>query len=139
LLNILYTNMSANENNLNRYVSYECNICDFITSNKKDFTRHTNSNKHKRLTNPNILNPNPQIKKEHFECKCGNIYKHATNLSRHKKNCLILNKKDDFINDVVSNNHQNLISNLLSNENIKFQKIETNDADIYIIVVSKNN
>ena len=36
---------------------YECIKCNFITSNKKDYTRHLTTAKHKMVTNDNKKNP----------------------------------------------------------------------------------
>ena len=59
-----------------------CENCDLNTCNKKDYTRHLATDKHKILTNPNkkpLENP--------LACMCGKSYKHASSLSQHKKKC----------------------------------------------------
>jgi hypothetical protein len=66
---------------------YICEVCNYITSNKKDYTKHLTTRKHKILTNPN-KNPNEKSPKI-FECECGKKYKHISSLSFHKKNCKI--------------------------------------------------
>jgi len=61
-----------------------CEKCDFNTSNKKDYTRHLLTGKHKNLTNTNkktLENP--------FVCNCGKSYKHPSSLSKHKKSCKV--------------------------------------------------
>jgi hypothetical protein len=72
--------------------NFYCEICDFITSNKRDFTRHKMTRKHKMVTKkPQIDNNFLQILI--FNCEnCGKEYKHRSGLSRHKKKCKI-NKK----------------------------------------------
>ena len=37
--------------------NYCCITCDFYTSNKKDYSRHLSTHKHKILTNTNEKNP----------------------------------------------------------------------------------
>lgn len=78
-----------------KYVSYECKNCDFITSNKKDYNRHVLTNKHKRIHDIEYDIKIPKISPTEFNCKCGKVYKHISNLSRHKRTCDFLNKKED--------------------------------------------
>ena len=69
---------------------FYCNICDFISSNKKDFERHLATDKHKMLTNVDKKTPkNPKP----FQCVCGKQYKHRQSLSIHKKKCKIINNE----------------------------------------------
>ena len=65
--------------------TFTCKICDYVTSNKKDYKKHEETIKHKTLSNPN----DPSFKKPLpvYQCKCGKIYKHAPTLSAHKKKC----------------------------------------------------
>jgi hypothetical protein len=65
--------------------TFTCEICDYLTSNKKDYKKHEETIKHKTKLNPN----ESQIKKPPpvYQCKCGKIYKHAPTLSNHKKKC----------------------------------------------------
>ena len=83
------------EINPKKYVSYECKKCDFITSNKKDYNRHVLTNKHKRIHDIEYDNKIPKIIPTEFTCKCGKVYKHMTNLSRHKRTCDFLHKKEE--------------------------------------------
>ena len=59
---------------------YECKTCDFYTVNKKDFTRHLSTRKHKRIKKGNK-------KPQKFGCECGKVYKFSSGLSKHKKIC----------------------------------------------------
>lgn len=72
--------------------NFTCNICDFFTSNKKDFKRHKLTRKHKNnCTKLEYDTKNTQC--VDFMCeKCGKQYKHKSNLSRHKKTCKIIAK-----------------------------------------------
>ena len=71
---------------------YICDSCDFICSNKKDYTRHLNTAKHKIriITNENTIKT-PQID---FACECGKKYKHAGSLWNHKRKCAYLLASD---------------------------------------------
>ena len=71
----------ANEKLPNKYT---CESCNYITDNKKDYNKHLLTAKHIRLTDTNAKSP---------ECcsyicnSCGNSYKHAPSLCKHKKKC----------------------------------------------------
>lgn len=63
-----------------------CNLCDYNTSNLKDYNKHIATRKHKMLTSDLQKSPkNPQK----YTCDCGKIYKHRQSLSKHKKMCNI--------------------------------------------------
>lgn len=77
---------------------YTCNLCDFMTSNLKDFNRHINTKKHKKKENDtNDTFKNPQ--KPQYICECGRQYKHSQNLSRHKKTCEFL--ENNLTNSII--------------------------------------
>ena len=79
-----------------------CNICDFISFNKKDYERHLATDKHKMLTNVDKKTPkNPKP----FQCECGKQYKHRQSLSVHKKKCKIIN------NEILEKTSENKIIN----------------------------
>jgi len=64
--------------------NYKCDFCDFITCNKKDFTRHLSTTKHKMIQNDTSVSPTCE---KSYVCFCGNTYKYKNNLYRHKKIC----------------------------------------------------
>ena len=74
-------------------VEYECKICDFITSNKTDFVRHTKTRKHiKRKsrgnTFPKTLEKNANgVFFNKIICKCGRNFKTRSGLWKHKRIC----------------------------------------------------
>ena len=60
-----------------------CKKCDFGCNNKKDFTRHLSTTKHKNDNNDNI-NDNSKNPSPSFVCVCGRKYKYRSGLSRHR-------------------------------------------------------
>jgi hypothetical protein len=93
--------------------SFFCNICQFKTSNKKDYKRHIDTQKHKfnqksqvenncqylgekkplesSVTNTITFENNTPNKNS---CQCGKIYKDKSGLWRHKKICKIINENE---------------------------------------------
>jgi len=65
--------------------NYECEKCNFICSKQSNFNMHLTTAKHIRLINANssLLENMPT----EYKCICGNEYKHASSLSKHKKGC----------------------------------------------------
>jgi len=81
-----YTNKSP--------MKFECNICDYNTSNKKDYAKHITTPKHIKMT---TMVTNDDNKSQPMVCTCGNTYKYRQGLSRHKKTCV------DIINTSIVN------------------------------------
>ena len=97
--------------NLHRF---SCEICDYATSNKKDWNKHTDTIKHQNLTNPNYNSP------KEYKCNCGKIYKHLSTLCAHKKKCINPSINENvFVQDASSNN----LVQLLIKENSDFKNI----------------
>ena len=67
---------------------YECCFCNYITVSKKDFNKHTLSDKHNRLVNANKMLVNLNDNKK-YSCNCGKTYSHDSSYYRHKKKCNI--------------------------------------------------
>jgi hypothetical protein len=88
--------METNYFTLKNPLKYSCEICDFNTSNKKDYSRHLLTSKHKKLTNTNINTPEIP-----FLCICGKSYKHSSSLSKHKSIC----KNKDHMSDTSDSKH----------------------------------
>ena len=69
---------------------YECIKCNFITSNKKDYTRHLTTAKHQMIKNDNKKNPK---KPQSYLCLfCDKEFKYQSGQSRHMKVCKASNK-----------------------------------------------
>ena len=78
----------------NQSFKFKCKICKFYTNNRKDYKRHMDTKKHMKMEK---MTPN------HYECICGNTYKHQSGLSRHKKKCIIFYNTQ--ITDIDNNYH----------------------------------
>ena len=123
--------MDTNEKTPIKPISFFCDICDFNTCNKKDFKRHSLTNKHLLLTNPN---ENTQ-KNPLFSCNCGKTYKHSSSLCAHKKKCTPNNDS----NEEEQNNQitpELIMSVLHQNKELQQMLIEQNKT---IIELSKNS
>lgn len=66
---------------------FHCKLCDFYTSNKRDFARHEMTRKHKMITKK-PQNSDFSGDLLIFKCNyCNKVYKHKSGLSRHRKKC----------------------------------------------------
>jgi hypothetical protein len=90
---------------------FNCEKCSFKCSKKSNFDKHILTRKHQILTNPN--KKIPKNASPTYVCECGKIYKHASSLCGHKKNCIYeekeidnkdLNYKEMFIQMMDKNN-----------------------------------
>ena len=70
---------------------FYCDICDYFTSNKKDFSKHLKTLKHKNKKNDNLKIPNVEFK----FIICDKVYKYSSGLSRHRKKCKYIS--NDFV------------------------------------------
>ena len=90
---------------------YFCEKCEYITSNKKDYTKHIATAKHQNETlETKNETKNPQ--KSPYECSCGFILYSRTSLWRHKKTCMYLNTEkinDDSVSLSVTDNLNTII------------------------------
>lgn len=112
---------------------FSCDICQFITGNKKDFDRHNSTRKHlegvKWYQNDNNFT---HFTPKHV-CECGKNYNYISGLSRHKKICKNHEKNGENVEthcqpygdvksltnlvlDVVKQNHE------ITNQNQELQK-----------------
>lgn len=106
------------------YVNYECEKCNFLTSNKKDFNRHLHTNKHTKELEDNNDNKTPKITQSDFSCKCGKTYKHISNLSRHKRTCSFIHKNTEGETDSLGE-----VEN----------KQEDNNNELITLLITQNN
>ena len=103
---------------------FVCDICRFITNNKKDYNKHVLTPKHNNLTSVSkILNKNPTI----FSCNnCEKTYKHLSSLCFHKHKCVynertpdnitIVFDQDEILEETQSANTVEILEEATSNE-----------------------
>jgi hypothetical protein len=88
-VNQLYINslQMITENNPKLPNNFECKKCAFITSNKKDYSRHLLTAKHKKFTE--FTEKTPKTPSE-FICEiCNKQYKSRMGLWKHQKKCTL--------------------------------------------------
>lgn len=90
--------------------NYFCEICNFTTSNKKDFNRHLLTRKHKIQQNTTTLPQKEPDQKKEFLCECGKSYLYRASLYNHKKKCKIIfddncDKKNVTTTNTLDYNH----------------------------------
>ena len=66
---------------------FSCESCGFNSDNKKDYNRHISTPKHQKYIEWYINDTQITKKTQDHNCQCGNIYKYASGLYRHKKTC----------------------------------------------------
>ena len=80
---------------------FECQLCEYITDNKKDYSKHLLTSKHYKLTNNLQYIPKiPKNQNQKYICKCGKEYSHRQSLYTHNKKCDIqINTKSEENSD----------------------------------------
>ena len=108
---------------------FHCELCNFVCSRESQYTRHTNTRKHKqaynRFTKIGILVP----KSSAFICECGNNYNHRQSLSKHKKKCSIVqgeckSNTNNIPTTDIDIDKELLIKMLLKNQEVMDKMIE---------------
>ena len=75
-------------------IKYNCKLCNYTTSYKKDYNKHLSTNKHTRLTNAKYANDSVLKTPKFHKCKCGKEFKHTSSLCKHKKSCTYMNENN---------------------------------------------
>ena len=130
--------MSILSNNFtpNSPLKFCCNICDFYSSNKKDFNRHIQTIKHK-INNEHLLTTNFTQKTPNHICNtCGKTYHDRSGLWRHNKKYHTehtnLNLSDtELIIQILKHNTE------LLKENSEFKQLMM-EQNKHMIELSKN-
>lgn len=119
---------------------YVCSLCDFLTSNKKDFNRHNSTRKHLVSVVGNQMEMDGNQKKPlttNFTCECMRDYKTLSGLWKHKKICQFTEKTTVSKEQTISNQiTPELVLNVLEqNKELSNLILEQNKT---IMELSKN-
>ena len=105
-----------------KLLNFSCEKCNFMCSNKQDYTRHLSTGKHKMMTN------NDEQNSKEYRCVCGKKYKHRQGLSIHKQKCLIkenINSSENFVLDTgIVIDKQTIMAILLQNREMMTKMME---------------
>ena len=116
------------------HMVYECELCKYITHNKKDYNKHLLTLKHQKLTT-NLQNKD-KIPDQKYTCKCGKEYSHRQSLYNHNKKCLIQNNNDESIDQ--SSDYPNFDYKMIY-ELFKIQLNENKELKDMLIEQNKQN
>ena len=121
---------------------FVCSICNYTSERNSQYIRHLMTAKHIRLSNANENVPKSSTA---YMCLCGNEYKHASSLCKHKRTCKGLANtiahEIDTSNDGMSCSFKdNLIIELLKqNQEFKDLMIEQNKQMMELANKAGNN
>jgi len=115
---------------------YECIDCDYSTSRKSSFIKHTSTDKHKNNENDSkkIENGSENLPKvaNIYQCSCGKMYKYDSGYYRHKKICNYEKEHNNTKNDA-----EELVKYLMK-ENSEF-KLLLLDQNKQMLELAKNS
>jgi len=115
---------------------FHCEKCDYITSNKKDFNKHNQTQKH--ILNEKSMISTQKSQKSHYECICGKSYKDNSGLWRHKKTCVTIKTKTDDNNNETTNDKPNNKSNVINEFENEMNKTESFDKNLLFELLKQN-
>uniref|UniRef100_A0A6C0EW86 C2H2-type domain-containing protein n=1 Tax=viral metagenome TaxID=1070528 RepID=A0A6C0EW86_9ZZZZ len=125
-----------NQKNSSKPPLFVCKSCDFKCCKQNDFKRHTETNKHKRVTESNKKTPNKV--EQTFSCICGNIYKYRPGLAKHKRTCVKVNAPEVSSMSIKYDNKNVLYEENKDKEKETYTLIEDNICSDNNIVNTKN-
>ena len=122
--------MNTNKKGAKSVKIYECKVCDYKSDKKYGYDRHILTNKHKLLTDTNLI-VQKSAKKE-YNCCCGKKYNFQSSLCYHKKKCDYKENNEEEIKLEEDNiNYKELVMKLLiDNQEIKSLMINSNQEII---------
>ena len=115
-------------------LTFFCEICDYFTSNRKDFNKHIKTKKHIYNTNKKNIKSDITI----FECICGKKYNYRGSIFNHKKNCKVLkehenkNYNGDNKEAASLSDDMDMGENIIIDESIKITK------DMFLKLINDN-
>jgi len=106
-----------NSENIVQYQIYICELCDYSTKNRYDFSKHSRCAKHLRITYAT------EYKSQTLSvCVCGKSFKERTGLWRHKKTCSIVKETLPCVKDTLTDEKLSSAIMTLINQNQELQK-----------------
>ncbi len=133
-----------------------CEKCNFITANKKDYSRHLLTAKHQNETNETgFETKNPQKTQQHNCEKCSEKFNSRSTLWRHKQKCTgenienlqqkDLDKEKDLISFIIQQFVQlqkltpdNVVVNNIGNTNMNHSNNKTFNLQVFLNETCKN-
>ena len=119
--------------------TFTCIPCDFISTNKNHYTKHTKTLKHFKK-----LNPNYKEEDIIYKCNiCDKIYQHASSLNKHKKKCILIIIQEP---QLISNTDIPVLIELIQSQNEKIdlltnevQELKKNGINNTTNITNNNN
>lgn len=115
-----------------KHIFYNCENCQFSTSNKSHWNRHIQTEKHGKVLLATICQPKKHIShitdtEQKIKCECGKIYTDRSGLWRHRKRCEVAN--DNTCETSVATQEHTTLAGLLQemmkqNQELQKQLIE---------------
>jgi hypothetical protein len=108
-----------------------CEKCDYFTSKKSSYDKHTLTAKHMNATNcnENATKSCEKVAKSYY-CSCGKKYSHHSSLWKHQKMCNETEETNDNNTDADINDKKIIIELLKSNKELKDLVVEQNKTMI---------
>jgi hypothetical protein len=112
---------------------YVCNICDYVTSNKKDYNKHINTIKH--------IN-NKKSPQHNMVCECGKTYINRSSLFNHRKVCPMKckdgNNQGEGVHEKVVKSEENLILQIQEGEKGENDESIKITKDMFLKLINDN-
>lgn len=117
---------------------YFCEKCKYTTSNKKDFSKHLLTRKHKMIKM--IIDDNkksPDVNVVMYSCICGKKYKFESGLCRHKKKCSFVEDEPYLIESIDDSDEDSCNDDMNYKE--MFLKIMNENNELKGMIIQQNN
>jgi hypothetical protein len=141
--------MISNENYPKKPIEFYCEKCDFLSCNKKDYSRHIKTKKHLSNDFQGFSIQKTQKNPRSYECICGKTYKDYSGLWRHKKKCpekipISSTEKEKLLLKIIENNNEmitkmmDIVKNGTHNTNCNNTTNKTFNLNLYLNETCKN-
>ena len=124
--------MISNKKSQKIPIFYNCILCDYKSTSKKDYTKHVLTMKHFVNENQPKVPKSPKKNHDDNTCQCGKIYKDKSGLWRHKKKC-------ELITETHSNGSSEALVIQLLKQNQELQKSLIELSKEKSVVTNNNN